>query len=115
MLRRLTALGLAIAHGILLSAGSLHRHAHDLAGIDPSVLPAEYHFHDYGLREAAGNALLPAVDDCIACQLKRAVAFPLPPVTCLLGGAAGNERTEPPRTIVRAHPLDDLLPRAPPV
>ncbi len=115
MLRRLTALGLALCHAVLLSgATSLHTHGLETAGLDLAVLPAQYHHHDFGYTAGGGDPT-PAHDECIGCRLERSVGLPLPAAPGLLDGASGLTQADAPLGAPSSARLDDLLPRAPPL
>lgn len=115
LLRRLTAVTLALTHAALLSLGSsLHGYGPETAEIDIVDLPAQYHSHDFGLvQEEAEPA--PADDDCLGCQLQRTVGPPPGAVSGLHGGATGTGKVGPPRNAAPPAWRDDPLSRAPPV
>ncbi|HET9581939.1 MAG TPA: hypothetical protein VFP76_03905 [Gemmatimonadota bacterium] len=116
MLRRSTAVGMALCHVVLVSgATALHRHGPELSGgLRLSDLPAEYHHHDFRF-VGGGEEPTPAHDDCIGCRLERSVALPLPPASTPPAGVAGPCSVDLPVAAPSPERFDDRLPRAPPL
>ena len=116
MLRRLTAVGMALCHVVLVSgATALHRHGPELpGGLRLSDLPAEYHHHDFRFA-TGGEDPTPAHDDCIGCRLERSAALPSHAATGSLTEPAGAHETALPAAAPFSDRFDDRLPRAPPV
>ena len=115
MLRRLTALGLAFVHAVLLTGAiSLHTHGPETMGVDLASLPAQYHHHHFGYAPG-GKDPTPAHDDCIGCRIERAMGLPLAAVSSFIEGRIGTAPAEPAVARPGAARLDDLLPRAPPL
>ena len=115
MLRRLTALGLALGHLVLFSGATwLHNHGPEADGIDLAKLPAQYHHHDFGYA-TGGDEPTPAHDDCIGCRLERTVALPLQAAYEQPESPADPGPTTVPLTAATAEPLEHFLPRAPPL
>ncbi|MGH7565144.1 MAG: hypothetical protein ACREK5_12090 [Gemmatimonadota bacterium] len=115
MFRRLTAVGLALGHVLILSgATSLHRHGPETGGLELADLPAKYHHHDFGYAAGGGDPT-PVPDDCIGCRIERTVGLPIslpagPPVV-----ASGSALAEAPSAAPSTTCFHPLLPRAPPV
>lgn len=115
MLRRLTALALALGHAVLLAGTtSLHRHGPGTPGLDLADLPAHYHHHDFRFAPG-GEDPTPAHDECIGCRLERTIGLPLPAASAPVDGAVASSPVTAPPDVPPAGKPDDLLPRAPPL
>ncbi|MGH7549951.1 MAG: hypothetical protein ACREK3_04265 [Gemmatimonadota bacterium] len=115
MLQRLTAVGLALGHILVLSgATSLHRHGSESGGLELADLPAQYHHHDFGYA-TGGDDPTPVPDDCIGCRIERTVALLIPTPAGLLDGASGPTLAVAPLTAPSTARVEHRLPRAPPV